>query len=74
MDITNFFFWPVKQNLVYNAANDDLVGYTDLGQRDNPEAATLATHALTVYVKYFSGKPGLKHPLAYFVSNAVTGP
>ena len=72
--LTVMLFLIVKQDLVYNATTGALVGFTDLSHRHNPKAETLATHALTVYAKSYSGRPGLKHPLAYFASTAMTGP
>ena len=56
----------VKQDLAYDSSTGMLVGFTDIGNRDNPRADELATHALTIYVKSFCGKPGLKYPIAYF--------
>jgi len=63
----------VKQDLVYNSNSGKLVGFTDIGNRYNQRKGELATHALTVYVKSFCGKPGLKYPIAYFATAALTG-
>ena len=63
----------VKQDLAYDSSTGMLVGFTDIGNRDNPRADELATHALTIYVKSFCGKPGLKYPIAYFGSTSLTG-
>lgn len=49
------------------------MGFTDVGNRSNPKQGEIATHALTVYVKSFIGKPGLKYPLLFFASTTVTG-
>ena len=66
--------FTVREDLVYDAQTDDLIGFTNMGSQSNNKVDDLATHALTVYAKSFCGTPGLKFPLAYFATVTAKAP
>ena len=66
--------FTVREDLVYDAQTDDLIGFTNKGSRSNNKVDDLVTHALTVYAKSFCGTPGLKFPLAYFATVTAKAP
>ena len=58
----------VKEDLVYNAATDKIVGFTDLGPNRSTKE-DLATHALQIYIRSITSR--FSRPFAFFSTKNI---
>ena len=58
----------VKEDLVYNATTDKIVGFTDLGPNRSTKE-DLATHALQIYIRSITSR--FSRPFAFFSTKNI---